>query len=136
MKAMIPRPSRTRSRKACATRIGEIAFVMNTAAASSRLALAASLRPLGAIPALTKTRSKMWRSRRRRNAPLPVVVDVEMLGADVAAGLVGELFGAARAGIVAHRSDDMPAAGFQLRREPKRQPARRPHHQRPPIFHT
>src|ERR1051326_5355550 len=66
----MPGPLRTRSRKACAIRSGDTALVINTAAASSRVALAASLRPFGEMPALTKTRSNSRPSSRRRNAAI------------------------------------------------------------------
>ena len=57
---------------------------------------------------------------------LRIVVDVEMFSANVAAGLLRQLFQAALTGRVAHSPDDVPAAALQFRREPQPQPARRP----------
>src|ERR1700686_1748198 len=109
MKAIMPVRSLTRSAKARAVRIGATALVRKMTAASSRLALAASWPSGGAMPALTKTRSKVLPSSRRRIAALP-------------------------AGLIAPRGDDIPAAALQFRREPQPQPARRADDERPAVF--
>src|SRR3954470_12037118 len=64
-----------------------------------------------------------------------IVVDVEPLDLDVAAGFRRERLDPLLTGRVAHRRDDIPAAPLQLRREPQPQPARCRNDERPTIIH-
>src|SRR5438309_11846122 len=63
-----------------------------------------------------------------------IVVDVELLDLDVAAGFRRERLDPLLAARVAHGRDHIPAAPLQLGREPQPQPARCPDDERPAWF--
>src|SRR5260370_19556582 len=126
----MPGPSRTRSRNARARRTGATALVRNTFAASSREArrvVSFRRRDPGVDEDEVEDLAVEPLAHRGDRC---IVVDVDMLDPDRAAGFRRQFLQPPLAGLVAHRRDDIPAPALQFRRQPQPEPARRADHQR------